>query len=58
MIPLFEDEVVLLRSLPIVLRGIKVRAIDKALVVLAKADLEDVLKVLSSNSNRPLISQR
>ena len=38
MATLTDDEVVLLRSLLIALRGIKVRDIDKALVILAKAD--------------------
>ena len=38
MITLSDDEVALLRSLLTALRGIKVRDIDKALVILAKAD--------------------
>jgi len=38
MITLSDDEVALLRSLLTALRGIKVREIDKALVILAKAD--------------------
>ncbi len=38
MIPLTEDEVSLIRSLLIALRGIKVRDLDKALVILAKAE--------------------
>lgn len=38
MIVLSDDEVALLQSLLIALRGIKVRDIDKALVILAKAD--------------------
>jgi hypothetical protein len=38
MITLSDDEVALLRSLLIALRGIKVRDIDKALVILAKGD--------------------
>ncbi len=38
MITLSDDEVALLRSLRTALRGIKVRDIDKALVILAKSD--------------------
>ncbi|HEY9647720.1 MAG TPA: hypothetical protein V6C88_15195 [Chroococcidiopsis sp.] len=38
MITLSDDEVALLRSLLIALRGIKVRDIDKALAILAKGD--------------------
>jgi predicted DNA-binding transcriptional regulator len=38
MVTLSDDEVALLRSLLIALRGIKVRDIDKALVILAKAN--------------------
>ncbi len=38
MVVLSDDEVALLRSLLVTLRGIKVRDIDKALVILAKAD--------------------
>ena len=38
MITLSDDEVALLRSLLTALRAIKVRDIDKALVILAKAD--------------------
>lgn len=38
MISLSDDEVALLRSLLTTLRGIKIRDIDKALVILAKAD--------------------
>jgi hypothetical protein len=38
MITLSDDEVALLRSLLIALRGIKVRDIDKALVILTKGD--------------------
>lgn len=36
MVILTDDEVALLRSLLIALRGIKVKDIDKALVILAK----------------------
>jgi hypothetical protein len=38
MITLSDDEVVLIRSLLTALRAIKVRDIDKALVILAKGD--------------------
>ncbi|WP_263975242.1 hypothetical protein [Leptolyngbya sp. 7M] len=38
MITLSDDEVVLLRSLLTALRAIKVRDIDKALVILSKSD--------------------
>jgi predicted DNA-binding transcriptional regulator len=38
MVILSDDEVALLRSLLVTLRGIKVRDIDKALVILAKTD--------------------
>jgi hypothetical protein len=38
MITLSDDEVILLRSLLTTLRSIKVRDIDKALVILAKHD--------------------
>ncbi|XPM56011.1 MAG: hypothetical protein EDM05_051995 [Leptolyngbya sp. IPPAS B-1204] len=38
MITLSDDEVVLIRSLLTALRAIKVRDIDKALVILAKND--------------------
>jgi len=38
MITLTDDEVALIRSLLTALRGIKVRDIDKALVVLSKTD--------------------
>ncbi len=38
MITLSDDEVVLLRSLLTALRAIKVRDIDKALVILSKND--------------------
>jgi predicted DNA-binding transcriptional regulator len=38
MITLTEDEVALLRSLLTALRGIKVRDIDKALVILSKRE--------------------
>ena len=38
MITLTDDEVALLRSLLTALRGIKIRDIDKAMVILAKAD--------------------
>ena len=38
MVTLSDDEVVLIRSLLIALRGIKVRDIDKAMVILAKAE--------------------
>ncbi|WP_263975276.1 hypothetical protein [Leptolyngbya sp. 7M] len=38
MITLSDDEVVLIRSLLTTLRSIKVRDIDKALVILAKHD--------------------
>jgi hypothetical protein len=38
MTPLSDDVIALLRSLLTALRGIKVRDIDKALVILAKAD--------------------
>lgn len=38
MVILSDDEVALIRSLLIALRGIKVRDIDKAIVILAKAD--------------------
>jgi len=38
MVILSDDEVALLRSLLTALRGIKVRDIDKAMVILAKAD--------------------
>jgi len=38
MTPLSDDAIALLRSLLTALRGIKVRDIDKALVILAKAD--------------------
>lgn len=38
MITLTDNEVVLIRSLLTALRGIKIREIDKALVILAKAD--------------------
>ena len=38
MITLSDDEVALLRSLLTALRGIKVREIDKALVILSKSD--------------------
>ena len=38
MITLSDDEVALIRSILTALRGIKVREIDKALVILAKGD--------------------
>jgi hypothetical protein len=38
MVVLSDDEVALIRSLLIALRGIKVRDIDKALVILSKGD--------------------
>jgi len=38
MVILSDDEVALIRSLLTALRGIKVRDIDKAMVILAKAD--------------------
>lgn len=38
MVILSDDEVALIRSLLIALRGIKVRDIDKALVILSKDD--------------------
>lgn len=38
MVILSDDEVTLIRSLLIALRGIKVRDIDKALVILSKGD--------------------
>jgi hypothetical protein len=38
MVILSDDEVTLIRSLLIALRGIKVRDIDKALVILSKDD--------------------
>jgi len=38
MVVLSDDEVALLRSLLTALRGIKIRDIDKAMVILAKAD--------------------
>lgn len=38
MITLSDDEVALLRSLLTALRGIKVREIDKALVILSRSD--------------------
>lgn len=38
MVILSDDEVALIRSLLIALRGIKVRDIDKALVILSKGD--------------------
>jgi predicted DNA-binding transcriptional regulator len=38
MVTLSDDEIALIRSLLTALRGIKVRDIDKALVILAKAD--------------------
>lgn len=38
MVILSDDEVALLRSLLTALRGIKIRDIDKAMVILAKAD--------------------
>lgn len=38
MVTLSDDEVALIRSILIALRGIKVRDIDKALAVLSKAD--------------------
>jgi predicted DNA-binding transcriptional regulator len=38
MITLSDDEVALLRSLLTALRGIKVREIDQALVILSKGD--------------------
>jgi hypothetical protein len=47
MIILSDDEVALIRSLLVALRTIKVRDIDKALVILAKGDrrqMDDSLK--------------
>jgi hypothetical protein len=38
MVTLSDDEVALIRSLLTALRGIKVRDIDKALVILSKGD--------------------
>jgi hypothetical protein len=38
MITLSDDEVALLKSLLIALRGIKTKEIDKALVILSKGD--------------------
>jgi hypothetical protein len=38
MVILSDDEVALIRSLLIALRGIKVRDIDQALVILSKGD--------------------
>jgi hypothetical protein len=38
MVVLSDDEVALLRALLTALRGIKIRDIDKAMVILAKAD--------------------
>jgi hypothetical protein len=38
MVTLSDDEVALIRSLLIALRGIKVRDIDQAMVILAKAE--------------------
>jgi len=38
MITLTSDEVALLKSLLVALRGIKTREIDKALVILSKVD--------------------
>lgn len=38
MVTLSDDEVALIRSLLIAVRGIKVRDIDKALVILSKGD--------------------
>lgn len=40
MVTLTDDEVALLRSLLTALRSIKVREIDKALVILSKGDRE------------------
>lgn len=42
MITLSDDEVALLRSLLTALRGIKVREIDRALVILSKASSQAV----------------
>lgn len=42
MMVLSEDEVALLRSILIALRGIKTRDIDKALVILSKAERRGV----------------
>ena len=38
MVTLSDDEVTLIRSILTALRGIKVREIDKALVILSKGD--------------------
>jgi hypothetical protein len=43
MVTLSDDEVALIRSLLIALRGIKVRDIDKAMVILAKAERRTTL---------------
>jgi hypothetical protein len=39
MITLSEDEVVLIKSVLIALRGIKIRDIDKAIAILSKGNL-------------------
>lgn len=44
MITLSDDEVALIRSILTALRSIKVRDIDKALVILAKADSRKLTK--------------
>ncbi len=44
MITLTDDEVALLKAILTALRGIKVRDIDKALVILSKADLSKANK--------------
>lgn len=48
MITLTPDEVVLIKSVLTALRGIKVRDIDRALLVLSKKDIS-----ASSQENRP-----